>query len=664
LCICDLTGALNKKYMKRILFLAVLTFALFSCKAQLPPGEYSSTNKKAISSFESALKLFQSGKDNDAIKELEKAIEKDPNFIEPHLLMGEILYTNRKIEKAIDEYAKAISINPTFNLTTFYNIATLELAIGRYADAKKDFERFLKKPYIHPDTKKITEQSIVNCNFAIEAMKNPVDFKPQNMGKGINTSLDEYFPAVTADDNTFLYTRNNRTETVDRQEDFLISKKKDGVWQQSVLIGNGINTEGNEGAPSLSADGQLLFFAACQEKQDGTYAGGRKGLGSCDIFYAEKYGDKWGRSYNLGQMVNTNQYETQPSFSADGRSLYFVSKRPGGLGETDIYVTVLGSDNTWGTPRNLGPKINTPGNEESVFIHPDGKTLYFGSNGHVGMGGLDLYVSRKNDKGEWSEPQNLGYPINTYGDENSILVGPTGDLAYFASNRAGGEGGLDLYMFELYEAARPGKITYFKGKVYDVKTKLPLGAHFELIDLETSKTVIESDANSMNGEFLVTLPVDKNYGLNVSMKGYLFYSENFALKELADKSKPFLMDVPMQPLDTGSVIELKNVFFETAKFDLKPESKTELNKLIGFLNANRNIKGELSGHTDNVGDKKMNLTLSLNRAKAVYDYLVANGVDAKRLSYKGYGDTKPKVKNDSDVNRATNRRTEFKVTGK
>jgi outer membrane protein OmpA-like peptidoglycan-associated protein len=341
-----------------------------------------------------------------------------------------------------------------------------------------------------------------------------------------------------------------------------------------------------------------------------------------------------------------------------------VSARPGGLGETDIYVSTLRPDGSWGAPVNLGSKINTPGKEESVFIHPDGKTLYFGSNGHIGMGGLDLYVSRMNENGEWGDPVNLGYPINTYADENSILVGPSGDVAYFASNRAGGLGGLDLYKFDLYEAARPGKITYVKGKVYDAISKAPLGAHFELIDLETGKAVIESDANSGNGEFLVTLPIDKNYALNVSQSGYLFYSENFALKELADKSKPFLMDVPMQPIDTGSIVELKNVFFETAKFDLKPESRAELNKLVNFLNLNKTMRGELSGHTDNVGDKKMNLTLSLNRAKAVYDYLVANGIDPKRLTYKGFGDTKPKVKNDSDINRAINRRTEFKITGK
>jgi outer membrane protein OmpA-like peptidoglycan-associated protein len=363
-------------------------------------------------------------------------------------------------------------------------------------------------------------------------------------------------------------------------------------------------------------------------------------------------------------VINSNQYETQPSFSADGKTLFFVSGRPGGFGETDIYVSTLQSDGSWGRPYNLGPKVNTPGKEESVFIHPDGKTLYFGSNGHVGMGGLDLYVTHMDENGQWGEPMNLGYPINTYKDESGIIVGPTGDVAYLASSRDGGMGGLDLYSFSLYESARPGKITYVKGKVYDARTKQPLGAHFELVDLSSGQQMIVSDANSGNGEFLVTLPVDKNYALNVSQPGYLYYSENFALKELHDNSKPFLLDVPLQPIDTGSIWELKNVFFETAKFDLKPESKQELNKLINFLNANKTMKGELSGHTDNVGDKKMNLTLSLNRAKAVFDYLVNAGIDPKRLPYKGYGDTRPKVPNDSDEHRQMNRRTEFKVTSK
>lgn len=650
--------------MKNSFIIVFTLITLFSCKAQLPPGEYSSVNKKAISLFESALKSYNSRDDKSAIADLNKAIEKDPNFIEPHFLLAQIFTEANQKQQAINEYVNALQINPKFDKKTFFNLANLEFSLGKYEDAKKDYEAYLKYQVINPDAKDIAEHNLANCNFAIDAKKNPVPFDLKNMGSSINSPYDEYFPAVTADGQTFLYTRNNRTEKVPMQEDFLISKKNNGEWMPAVPIGNGINTEGNEGAPSISADGEILFFVACQDNPDGSYAGGRKGYGSCDIFYAERVGNQWGKPYNVGQMINSNQYETQPSFSADGKTLYFVSARPGGLGSTDIYVSTLRVDGSWGPPHNLGPKINTPGKEETVFIHPDGKTLYFGSDGHVGMGGLDLYVSRMNDKGEWGEPVNLGYPINTYGDENSIIVAPSGELAYIASDRPGGSGRLDLYQFTLYESARPGKITYVKGKVYDARSKQPLGAHFELIDLATGKSVIESDANSGNGEFLVCLPVDKNYALNVSQQGYLFYSENFSLTELVDKSKPFLMDVPMQPIDTGSVIELKNVFFETAKFDLKPESKAELNKLVAFLNSNKTMHGELSGHTDNVGEKKMNMTLSLNRAKAVYDYLVANGIDAKRLTYKGFGDTRPKVKNDSDANRAINRRTEFKVTGK
>ncbi|MCX6296187.1 MAG: hypothetical protein NTX97_08980, partial [Bacteroidetes bacterium] len=437
-----------------ILFMVLVAFA--SCKAQLPPGQYTSTNKKAIAAFESAVKLYQSGKDVEAEKELLKAIEKDANFIEPHLLYAEIFQVRQQTDKAIDEYVKAISISPGFSLNNFFNIATLEISIGRYADAKKDYEHFLTKMHINPDSKEIAERNLDNCNFAINAMRNPVPFEPKNMGPAINSPFDEYFPAITADEQTLLYTRNNRTEKIAMQEDFLISKKINNEWQPSALIGNGINTGGNEGAPCLSADGQTLFFVACQDNEDGSYAGGRKGYGSCDIFYSEKVGENWSKPYNMGNVINTNQYETQPSFSADGKSLYFVSARLGGFGETDIYVSTLNSNGSWSTPKNLGAQINTPGKEESVFIHPDGKTLYFGSNGHVGMGGLDLYVSRIDDKGQWGAPVNLGYPINTYGDENSMLVSASGNLAYMASNRAGGQGGLDLYQFDLYESARPG----------------------------------------------------------------------------------------------------------------------------------------------------------------------------------------------------------------
>jgi outer membrane protein OmpA-like peptidoglycan-associated protein/tetratricopeptide (TPR) repeat protein len=648
--------------MKQLITL-IFALVLVACKAQLPPGEYTSKNKKAIALFESALKSYDARQDARAIEDLTKAIEKDPAFIEPHLLLAQIYTEARTIQKALDEYNKALAINPKFDKKVYYNMANLEMSIGKYIDAKRDYETFLKYQTVNPDSRDIAERQLLNADFAIEAMKKPVPFDPKNMGQAINSPLDEYFPAVTADEQTFLFTRNNRSPEKDLQEDFLISRKgDDGQWGMASLIGNNINTSGNEGAPSLSTDGQLLFYVACQDDLNGGYGGNRKGYGSCDIFYTQKVGDNWSRAYNMGSGINTKFFESQPSFSADGQTLFFVSARQGGIGNTDIYFSTLRSDGSWGAPVNLGPKVNTPGKEESVFIHPDGKTLYFGSDGHVGMGGLDLFVTRMDEKGQWSTPVNLGYPINTYADENSILVASSGKLAFMASSREGGLGGLDLYSFDLHQAAQPGKVTYVKGKVYDANTKAPLGAHFELIDLSTGKVAIASDANTGNGQFLVSLPADRDYALNVSHPGYLFYSERFALKTLTDVTKPFQMDVPLQPIDTGAIVELRNVFFETAKFDLKPESKAELDKLIAFLKANPAIKGELAGHTDNVGDKKMNQVLSQNRAKAVYDFLVAGGIEAKRLTFKGYGDTKPKVKNDSDENRAINRRTEFRIT--
>jgi outer membrane protein OmpA-like peptidoglycan-associated protein len=650
--------------MKNLLFFLVVFFTLSTCKAQLPPGEYTSQNKRAISLFEDALKLYDENKDDECLQTLEKVVQKDSNFIEAHLLKAELYESKKETDKAIHEYITALKINPGFSKKTFYLLADLEYKKGDYTDAKKDYEAFLKNVNINPNFRDIAVKNLDNCNFAIGAVKNPVPFAPKNMGDAINSMYDEYFPAVTADEKTFLFTRNNRTEKMHQQEDFLVSKKIDNTWQKATLIGGSINSPGNEGAPSLSADGQILFFVACAE-MDGSYGNDeRHGYGSCDIFYAEKTGDKWSEAFNLGKGINSSNFESQPSFSADGKTLYFVSNRPGGFGETDIYVSVLDEKNYWSEPVNLGSKINTTGKEESVFIHNDGKTLYFASNGYVGMGGLDIYVARMDDNGKWGEPINLGYPINTIGDENSLLVGASGNIAYFASNRKGGYGGLDMYQFDLYEAARPGKITYVKGKVFDAITKVPLGAHFELIDLETAKPIIVSSANAGNGEFLVTLPVNKDYALNVSNDGYLFYSANFALKELRDNTRPFVMDVPLQIIELNTSVILKNIFFETAKFDLKPESKAELDKLVGFLKLNPTLKIEIGGHTDNVGDKKMNLTLSENRAKAVSDYLIANGTDSKRLTYKGYGDTMPTVENDSDEHRAMNRRTEFKVIGK
>jgi outer membrane protein OmpA-like peptidoglycan-associated protein/tetratricopeptide (TPR) repeat protein len=651
----------------------VLMFVLFvfSGRAQGPmaPGQYTSANKKAIKHLNEGRQAFELKKDADAEKSFLKALEEDPKFIEPALGLANLYQVTNRHAEAITYFKKAIAINPRFYPNAFYFLAQSLLVTANYEEAKTNLELFLKFDRINPDTKDNATRLLANANFGMEAIKNPKPYAPVNVGEGINTDLNEYFPAVTADGKQFLFTRGLKVPEIPgyENEDFFMSEKQNGTWQMAKPIRE-INSQGNEGAPTLSADGNIMFFASCADDYGDYGSQDRKGYGSCDIFYSQKVNGRWTRPRNAGTAINTNNWETQPSFSSDGKTLYFIRGlrgRGGAINDHDIYVSTIGEDGKFSQAVKISSVVNTPLKEESVFIHPDNQTLYFSSEGHPGMGGLDIFMSRRQPDGEWGTPVNLGYPINTVEDENSLLVDPAGQLAFFASNRKGGYGGLDIYQFELPADMRPEKITYVKGKVFNAKTKEPLEASFELLDLETQKTVAKS-FSQQNGGFFLTLNANKNYLVNVNKEGYLFYSDNFSLKgKETDFNKPFQLEIPLEPIDTGSVVELKNIFFDVNKWELKPESKAELDKLIAFLTKNPSLKIELGGHTDNSGDKKFNMTLSANRAKSVYDYLITNGkIGAGRLSYKGYGDTRPKVPNDTPENKAKNRRTEFKVMGK
>lgn len=652
-----------------IILITLLSLSGLTSFAQsLPPGEYTSTNKKAIKHLNEAKKAFEFKNDVQAEKSFLKALDEDKNFIEAALGLANLYQLTNHHKQAIDYFKRAIEINPRFYNNSFYFLAQSLLATGQYEEAQKYLEIFVKLERINPDTKDNALRMLANAKFGADAVKHPKPFMPINVGQGINTSFDEYFPAVTADGKKFIFTRSLRDPQTPgfENEDFFESEKKNGVWQQSKPVTE-VNSPGNEGAPTLSADGNIMFFVSCAN-QFGDYSSpDRKGYGSCDIFYAQKVNGRWTRARNAGTAINSNHWETQPSFSSDGKTLYFVRGilARGGVREQDIYYSTIGDDGKFSQAVKLSSVVNTPYKEESVFIHPDNQTLYFASEGHVGLGGLDIFMTKRQANGEWGTPVNLGYPINTYNDDISLLVDPEGKLAFFASNRDNGEGGLDIYQFDLPEELRPERITYVKGKIYNAKTNDPLEASFELIDLQTQAQVTKSYSQP-NGEFFATLTANKNYLVNVSKEGFLFYSDNFSLREIqADFNKPFQLNIPLEPIDVGSVVELKNVFFDVDKWELKPESKAELEKLIAFLVKNPGLKVELGGHTDNSGDKKNNLTLSSNRAKSVYEYLITNGkIAPARLQYKGYGDTMPKVANDTPENKAKNRRTEFKVIGK
>ena len=655
--------------MKKTILFFIVCFSLFLgsvAQQNMPPGMYTSVNKKAIKHQEEGKAAYENHKDAEAEKNFLKAIDEDKTFVEPHIAIAYLYMEQNKKKEAIYHFQQAININAKFFPKCFYDISLAQLSVGLYDDAIKNLQQFISLERVSPVLKDQAQFYLKSALFASEAIKKPKPFKPVNLGPGVNSADYEYFPSITADGATLIFTRNYRLNGKDAQEDFFMSKKTTDTWQTAIPLSE-INSNGNEGAPSISADGNYMFYASCINMYGDYGDPSRKGLGSCDIFFTQKSKGKWVNPVNLGPPINTPNWETQPSFSSDGKTLYFIRGMVGreGIKNQDIYVSQIDDNGKFTTPVKLGPNINTPGREESVYIHPDNQTLYFTSDGHPEtMGGLDIYMSKKQADGTWGPAINLGYPINTFNDENSLLVDPAGRLAYFASDREGGYGGLDLYQFELPADVRPTNIMFVKGKIIDAKTKEPLQSNVDIFDLDSQQPITHAFSNS-NGDFLVVLPAQKNYLMNVNQEGYLFYSDNFSLKNTeTDYNKPFLVNIALQPIDTGISIELKNIFFDVDKFDLKPESKTELDKLVGFLTKNKTIKIEIGGHTDSDGNKKANQLLSQNRAKAVYDYAVKAGIVATRLSYKGYGDSKPILPNTTPENKAKNRRTEIKITGK
>ncbi|RYG09538.1 MAG: hypothetical protein EOO07_23700, partial [Chitinophagaceae bacterium] len=457
----------------------------------------------------------------------------------------------------------------------------------------------------------------------------------------------DYFPALTADGETIIFSR-----VVNGNEDFYTSQKKEGRWQKAGPLSSSINTATfNEGAQSISPDGKYLFFTGCNRPD---------GFGRCDIYLSRKEGNQWGKAINLGSTINSEYWESQPSISPDGNTLYFVSNRPGGLGSYDIWKSMLNDESKWTAPVNLGAQINTAFDENTPFIHSDGKTLYFSSDGWPGMGSKDIFFSKLHDE-KWSKPQNLGYPINTFNEETGLIVSADGSEGLFSSNLGGGFGELDIYRFKLPEIAKPGLVTYVKGIVRDSETNEPLEASIIVVDLKTDLALFNDNTSAETGDFLTVLPIGTTYSFDVDAPGYLFHSRHYDLKEFSG-TKPFEVTLFLDKIKIGANATLANIFFDTNKFQLLPTSMAELNLLLDFLTTNDKLSIEIEGHTDSSGEKKFNEKLSENRAKEVYNFLVTNGISSKRLSYKGYGSTKPKADNTTEEGKKQNRRTEFIIT--
>jgi outer membrane protein OmpA-like peptidoglycan-associated protein len=628
--------------------------------------------------------MFDLGQLDDAADDFGKALKMDPTFIDAQIQWANVKNKQAKLAEAKAGYERALAIDSAYETGLYYSLGIVEFDMGQYGAAAAQLEHYLKIAVkISPNRKAVAEKYLRNAAFADQAYKHPVPFNPVNLGPNINTKDAEYLPTLTADGEALIYTAFKGG-----QEDFYRSEKLNGEWQPGKPI-EAVNTPNNEGAQSISADGKLLVFTACHR---------RDGLGGCDLFYSELKNGKWTAVKNIGAPINTPGWESQPSLASDGNTLYFAAERRGGKGGKDIWVSHRMADGKWGSPENLQDPVNSPGDEQSPFIHADGQTLYFMSNGHPGMGGFDLYLARKREYAgqptlPWGIPQNLGYPINTQGNEGALSVSLDGQTAFFATDIASiekqgsaafdnpqGKGETDIYSFELPENARPNPVTYVKATVRDAATGKPVYARVEFFVLQKENLtgqfptkgsyLYATSITEADGEFLVTLPAGGNYALNVSKEKYLFYSENFALTEPGTVDEPFKLDIALLPVPAAGgagtppvakPIVLKNIFFETGSAALLEESRMELARLKKLLDENPALKIQINGHTDDVGSEADNLRLSEDRAKAVHDHLTQNGIDANRLKYKGFGETAPATSNDTEEGRRQNRRTEYVI---
>lgn len=592
-----------------------------------------------------------------ALQKINQLLESEPNLIDARLMKAGLYHDLGQLPEAEAEYESALVLAPDYDLLVPYQLALTEMRLEKFDEAATHFSAFLASGGGKEATRQRAARYLSEVHFAAEAMRHPLPFAPYSLGDSINTPGREYLPVLTADGQQMIF-----TTLYDRQEDFYFSTRRpDGQWQKSQPLSS-LNTPNNEGAQTISADGKRLIFTGCRWEG---------GLGSCDLYESVQKNKRWTQATSLGPVVNSPAWEAQPSLSANGQELYFTSDRGGGLGGLDLWVSRKGTNGQWGKPQNLGDSLNTKLDEESPFIHPDGQTLYFMSKGHLGMGKSDLFISRRHPNGQWGKPQNLGYPINTTGHEGALFVDLAGTTAYFTTNRLnqqadknGNELDLDIYAFEMPESIRPRPCTYLAGRVVNEPGYPLRGARVSIFS-DGSQQPVSSVSTDEDGQFLLVLPVGQDYAFQATAEGYAFYSDRFELAEVKSLTEPYRLKISLRALvaaaERQEPIVLKNVLFASASVQLLASSEAELTRLYDLLVANQQLRICINGHTDDVGQEADNQKLSEGRAKSVYDWLVSKGLPAERLSFVGFGESKPLVPNDSPENRAINRRTEFEL---
>lgn len=658
-------------------YFCVVVFLLF-----VVTGSYAQDQKALIAAGD---KYYGKKDYKNALTSFLAAQEMNPDDASLNFKIGlTYLYSETK-SKAATYIDKAYRLNPAVNPDIDYHLGIAFQNTNEFKKAIEHFERFKKKK---KELGSIADEKIAECHIADSLSQNELNVIIENLGINVNTPFNDYSPLISADGNTLIFTSNrtddpSKVKTSTNYEDIYVTVKTGNEWSAPKLISSNINSKYNDAAASLSPDGKTLFLY--YEEGEG------------DIYTSSLANGEWSKPAPLNKNINTGMFwETSATVSADGKKLFFASNRPGGLGELDLYVSQLDNKGDWGKAVNLGPIINTPENEDSPFIHHDGVTLYFSSDGHPRLGNSDIFVSEfRNNK--WTKPENMGYPLNSWEYDGFFTLSPDKKKGYFSTVKEGGLGDADIYSIQFLEPKYKPKpkpvvakveevkvqteipkseefvdpmiqvhkdmkvMTLLKGKVIDESNAAPLAAVISLVDNENNRVITKINSNPLTGEFEMVIPHGGNYGVATEKAGYLFNSINFNVPQFAEYQE-IDTHIIMVKAEIGSKVVLKNIFFDVGKSDLKPESLAEVENIRELLLANTTLKVQINGHTDNSGNAAANKALSLKRAASVVAYLTQKGIGASRLSAKGYGSERPIVSNDDEEGgREINRRTEIEI---
>jgi len=631
--------------------------------------------------------FFQGGgRTIESLSYLVKAHEFNPNNARLNYLIGQALLQTVDYPQAIEFLEKSLALGHPDPEVYFYLAEAYQLN-KHFQRAIEFYARFRQQltPQELALRRELIDRRVAQCQNAISLVARPERVFIDNIGSGLNSAYDDYSPKLMPGGEQMFFTSRRPLEVkskMDRTdfkyfENILVADKIDGTWQLTGHAGNTLNRGNHSAVAATSHDGYTMIV----------YNGSKGG----DLFISEFKKDRWSKPSRLRNGINSRHQETSATLSPDGNTLYFISDRPGGYGGKDIWYTSKDARGRWREPINLGPVVNTEYDEEGLYLDPDGKTLFFSSKGHNSMGGFDIFKTTF-ENGRWAEPVNLGYPINSPGDDLFFRPTADGNIAYFSSRRAGGLGGSDIYKVTFMGAekpvinqmqvepiasrARPNPLlfldqttppippmTLLRGRVLDNDTGEPLLANIELYDNEKEELLATFATNPETGAYFISLPGGKNFGISVQAEDFLFHSENINILE-TNVFTEIINDIRLKRVEVGTTIVLRNIFFDTGSANLRPESYAELGVLYKLLADNPRLKIEISGHTDNVGSAALNQRLSQDRARSVVNFLSERGIAADRLTFKGYGFSRPVATNDTPEGRQLNRRTEFEIIEK